>query len=151
MATSLSRTELRSWIRFIGGVRSLLNALDRQLRDEAGMSHDDYQILSQLHRAPDRTLRMSALAREVGFSASRLSHAVNRMEEAGWIERGPSGEDRRGTEASLTALGINVVESASVAHLDLVHRVVFETLGPERAAATAEAFEDIARAAGREG
>jgi DNA-binding MarR family transcriptional regulator len=115
------------------------------------MSHDDYQILSQLHRAADRTLRMSTLAREIGFSASRLSHAVNRMEGAGWIERRPSGEDRRGTEATLTALGTDIVEGASVAHLDLVHRIVFETLGSERAAATAEAFEKIGQVAGNEG
>jgi DNA-binding MarR family transcriptional regulator len=151
MATSLTRTELRAWIRLIGGIKGLLNALDRQLRDEAGMSHDDYQILSQLHRTADRTLRMSTLAREIGFSASRLSHAVNRMEVAGWVERRPSGEDRRGTEATLTGLGTDVVEGASVAHLDLVHRIVFETLGSERAAATAEAFEEIGRVAGREG
>jgi DNA-binding MarR family transcriptional regulator len=151
MATSLTRTELRAWIRLIGGIKGLLNALDRQLRDEAGMSHDDYQILSQLHRTADRTLRMSTLAREIGFSASRLSHAVNRMEVAGWVERRPSGEDRRGTEATLTGLGTDIVEGASVAHLDQVHRIVFETLGSERAAATAEALQEIAQAAGNDG
>jgi DNA-binding MarR family transcriptional regulator len=151
MATAMTRTELRAWIRLIGGMKGLLNALDRQLRDESGMSHDDYQILSQLHRASDRTLRMSTLAREIGFSASRLSHAVNRMEVAGWIERRPSGEDRRGTEATLTGLGTDIVEGASVGHLDLVHRIVFETLGSERAAATAEAFDEIGQAAGNDG
>ena len=114
------------------------------------MSHDDYQILSRLHRAPERTLRMSVLAREVGFSPSRLSHAVNRMEAAGWIDRRPSGADRRGTDATLTELGLRKVEEATPAHLDLVRRVVFETLGPDRAGATAEAFDEIARAASDE-
>jgi DNA-binding MarR family transcriptional regulator len=143
----MGRAELRAWIRMIGGIRSLLNALDRQLRDESGMSHDDYQILSQLHRASDRTLRMSVLARETGFSASRLSHAVNRMEEAGWIDRRPSVDDRRGTQASLTDLGVEVVERASGGHLDLVRRIVFETLGDERAGATSEALDEIGRTA----
>jgi DNA-binding MarR family transcriptional regulator len=143
----MGRAELRAWIRMIGGIRSLLNALDRQLRDESGMSHDDYQILSQLHRAPDRTLRMSVLARETGFSASRLSHAVNRMEEAGWIDRRPSVDDRRGTQASLTDLGVEVVERASGGHLDLVRRIVFETLGDERAGATSDALDEIGRTA----
>jgi DNA-binding MarR family transcriptional regulator len=147
MTTAMSRAELRTWIRMIGGVRSLLNALDRQLRDESGMSHDDYQILSQLHRAPERTLRMSTLAREIGFSASRLSHAVNRMEEAGWIDRRPSTSDRRGTDASLSGLGLEVVEKASAGHLDLVRRIVFETLGDERARATSEAMDEIGRTA----
>jgi DNA-binding MarR family transcriptional regulator len=147
MATTMGRAELRTWIRMIGGIKSLLNALDRDLRNESGMSHDDYQILSQLHRAPDRTLRMSVLAREIGFSASRLSHAVGRMEDAGWIERRPSTGDRRGTDATLTGVGVEVVEGASSGHLALVHHAVFETLGPERAADTAEALEAIGRTA----
>lgn len=128
-------------------MRSLLNALDRQLRDEAGMTHDDYEILSRLHRAPDRTLRMTSLARDVGFSPSRLSHAVNRMEAADWISRRPSLVDRRGTEATLTELGAKVVEDASLAHLDLVRKLIFDAVGGERAGATAEAMDEIGRTA----
>jgi DNA-binding MarR family transcriptional regulator len=127
-------------------MKSLNNALDRQLRDESGMTHDDYVILSRLHRAPDRTLRMSELAREVGFSPSRLSHAVSRMEEAGWVERSRSESDRRGTEATLTDTGAKVVEVATPAHLALVKKLVFDALGDERAVALAEAMDDIGRA-----
>ena len=135
-----------SWLRLVGGMKSLLNALDRQLRDESGMTHDDYVILSSLHRASERTLRMSDLAREVGFSPSRLSHAVSRMEEAGWVARSPSRTDRRGTDATLTDVGVEVVETATPAHLALVKRLVFDTLGDQRAADLAEALDEIARA-----
>jgi DNA-binding MarR family transcriptional regulator len=123
----------------------MFNALDRQLRDESGMSHDDYQILSRLHRAPARALRMSELAAEVGFSPSRLSHAVRRMEEEGWIERTPSEIDRRGTEARLTDLGAKVVEDASPAHLALVRRLTFDVIGSGRMTALAEAMDEIGR------
>jgi DNA-binding MarR family transcriptional regulator len=146
MVNPLSRTELRAWFRLAGGMKSLNNALDRQLRDESGMTHDDYVILSRLHRAPDRTLRMSELAREVGFSPSRLSHAVSRMEEAGWVERSRSEFDRRGTEATLTDTGAKVVEVATPAHLALVKKLVFDALGDERAVVLAEAMDDIGRA-----
>lgn len=111
------------------------------------MTHDDYEILSRLHRAPDRTLRMTSLARDVGFSPSRLSHAVSRMEAAGWISRRPSLVDRRGTEATLTELGAKVVEEASLAHLDLVRKLIFDVVGGERAGATAEVMDEIGRAA----
>ena len=147
MPTPLNRSELRSWFRLAGGMRSLLNALDRQLRDEAGMTHDDYEILSRLHRAPDRTLRMSSLARDVGFSPSRLSHAVNRMEQSGWIGRRPSPVDRRGTEANLTDLGTRVVEDASPAHLALVRTLIFDVIGADRAGTLAEAMDEIGRTA----
>ena len=146
MANPLSRTELRAWFRLAGGMKSLNNSLDRQLRDESGMTQDDYVILSRLHRSPDRTLRMSELAREVGFSPSRLSHAVSRMEEAGWVERSRSESDRRGTEATLTDTGAKVVEVATPAHLALVKKLVFDVLGDERAVALAEAMDDIGRA-----
>jgi DNA-binding MarR family transcriptional regulator len=146
VANPLSRAELMSWFRLAGGMKSLLNALDRQLRDESGMTHDDYVILSRLHRASDRTLRMSDLARDVGFSPSRLSHAVSRMEEAGWVERSRSENDRRGTDATLTELGTQVVEAATPAHLALVKRLVFDAIGDERAAALAEAMDEIGRA-----
>jgi DNA-binding MarR family transcriptional regulator len=123
----------------------MFNALDRQLRDDSGMSHDDYQILSRLHRAPARALRMSELAAEVGFSPSRLSHAVRRMEEEGWIERTPSEIDRRGTEAGLTDLGVKVVEDASPAHLALVRRLTFDVIGSGRMTALAESMDEIGR------
>ena len=142
----LSRAELMSWLRLAGGMKSLLNALDRQLRDESGMTHDDYVILSRLHRASERRLRMSDLAREVGFSPSRLSHAVSRMEEAGWVDRSRSETDRRGTDATLTGRGVEVVEAATPAHLALVKKLVFDTLGDERAADLAEALDEVGRA-----
>jgi DNA-binding MarR family transcriptional regulator len=147
MPTKLSRSELRAWLRLVNGMRSLLNALDRQLRDEAGMTHDDYGILSRLHRAPERTMRMSDLARDVGFSPSRLSHAITRMEDSGWIARTPSPTDRRGTDAILTVEGARVVEDVSPDHLSLVRKLVFDSLGLERAREAAEALDQIGRAA----
>jgi len=147
---SLARSELRAWFRLARGMRDLSNALDRQFRDQAGMTHDDYEILSRLHRAPDRTLRMSDLAREVGFSPSRLSHAVARMEQEDWVTRARCSTDRRGTDATLTAEGVRVVEKVTPAHLALVRRLVFDTVGPDRARELGDAMDEIGRAA-REG
>ncbi len=151
MTTSLSRSELRTWFRLISGMRSLLIALDRQLRDGAGMTHDDYEILGRLHRAPETKLRMSDLASEVGFSPSRLSHAVARMEEVGWTERTPSPTDRRGTDACLTVEGAKVVEDVSPDHLALVRKLVFDSIGQDRAREAAEALDEIGRAARERG
>jgi DNA-binding MarR family transcriptional regulator len=131
-------------------MRDLSNALDRQFRDHAGMTHDDYEILSRLHRAPDRTLRMSDLARDVGFSPSRLSHAVARMEQEDWVTRARCSTDRRGTDATLTAEGMRVVEKVTPAHLVLVRRLVFDTVGPDRARELGDAMDEIGRVA-REG
>jgi DNA-binding MarR family transcriptional regulator len=145
---TLSRAELRSWLKLVRGVVGLLDALDRRLRIEAGISHDDYLILSRLHREPHRTLRMSDLAREIGHSPSRLSHAVSRLEAEGWVERSRGGRDRRVVEARLTTEGVARVGEASAAHFDQIKELVFETLGAERARETANALDQIRRAAG---
>lgn len=147
VAERLTRTELRSWLRLIRGIRGLINALDRQLRDEAGITHDDYEILSQLHREPGRTMRMSALARKVGFSPSRLSHAISRMEESGWVARTVNPADRRVVEARLTPAGAETVEDVSAGHLALVKRLVFDSLGIEEARRISEAMDRIRQAA----
>lgn len=143
---SLTRSELRSWVKIVGGMQALLDALDRQLRDEAGMSHDEYRILSRLHRGGDQAMRMSDLAGEVGFSPSRLSHSANRLESEGWLRRHRSREDGRVVMATLTEAGKARVKAVSPGHLRLVDQLVFETLGAERAADTAEAFDQIRRA-----
>jgi len=144
---TLNRAELRSWLKLIGGMRALLDALDRQLRVAAGISHDDYAILARLHREPGRRLRMSELAGEVGFSPSRLSHAIARLETEGWVRRTIGQTDRRVVVANLTDAGVLRVHEVSPDHLSLVRKLVFDTLGPERAREAADAFDEIRRAA----
>ena len=62
-----------------------------------------------LSEAPDRTLRMSQLAEQTTSSASRLSHAVARLEEKGWVRRDKHPTDRRGSLAVLTDDGWQAV------------------------------------------
>jgi DNA-binding MarR family transcriptional regulator len=143
----LNRAELRSWLEVIEGMRSLLNALDRDLRNRAGISHDDYEILSRLHRAANRSMRMSELALDVGCSPSRLTHAITRLEQDGLVLRSRSAADGRGVEAVLTETGVLRVREASAGHFDQVRRLVFDTLGPDRARELASAMGKIRRAA----
>lgn len=77
----MSSDEQRIWRAFLDASRSLWDQLDRDLEREAGMPLAYYQLLSMLSEAPDRTLRMRALAERTGSSRSRLSHAVDRLEK----------------------------------------------------------------------
>ena len=99
----LTADEMAAWLPLVRFVHLLPQALDRQLREEAGISHVYYQILAMLSAAPDGRMRMSELARVTSTSTSRLSHAVAALEERGWVERGECATDRRGQVASLTA------------------------------------------------
>lgn len=144
---SLSRSQLRSWVRLVRGMKTLFDALDRQMREESGMSHEDYILLTRLYREKDRSMRMSDLAAELSHSPSRLSHAIARLEERGWVERARGATDRRVVVARLSESGEAKLRAASPAHLALVERLVFESLGDRGVAETADSLDLIRRAA----
>lgn len=146
MAEGLTRAELRTWVTLTRAIGSLFGALDRQLRDEHGISHDDYQVLSWLHRAPNRLRKMSDLARDLGYSPSRLSHAMRRFGGEGWVERRVGQHDRRVVEVRLTDSGSAWVRRVSIDHLSLVRRLVFDPLEHDDIRQLGEAMRAIARA-----
>ena len=81
----LTQEEMAAWLPLLRVVQLLPQAMDRQLRKDAGVRHAYYQVVVHLSAQPDRTLSMGELARLAATSPSRLSHAVAAMEERGWV------------------------------------------------------------------
>ncbi|WP_173075951.1 MarR family winged helix-turn-helix transcriptional regulator [Phytohabitans rumicis] len=128
----LNGDEQRTWRAFLSASRALLDTLDRELQRDAGMPHAYYEILVRLSEAPARTLRMSDLAEATSSSRSRLSHAVARLEESGWVRREDCPTDRRGQLAVLTDLGFQVLADAAPGHVEGVRTHLFDQLTPEQ-------------------
>ena len=124
----LDQDEMATWLPLVRFVHLLPQALDRQLREEAGISHVYYQILAMLSVGPEGRLRMSELARLTSTSTSRLSHAVAALEERGWVVRTSCPTDRRGQLAELTPAGRRELERTAPAHVAEVRRRVFDVL-----------------------
>jgi DNA-binding MarR family transcriptional regulator len=124
----LSAEEMDAWLSLVRFVHLLPQQLDRQLREEAGISHVYYQILAMLSDAPDGRMRMSELARLTSTSTSRLSHAVAALEDRGWVVRTTCETDRRGQLAELTAAGRRMLEQTAPGHVAEVRRRVFDVL-----------------------
>ena len=131
----LDDDEQRTWRAFLTAQRLLFDRLERQLQRDAGLPHAYYEILVRLSEAPDRTLRMSQLADSSLSSRSRLSHAVARLEAAGWVRRRACAEDRRGSFAELTPEGLAKLEASAPGHVEAVRRGLFDALSPEQVAA----------------
>lgn len=117
--------------------------LDRQLQRDSGMPHTYYVVLMKLSEAPDRMLRMSELAMELNSSQSRLSHAVARLEERGWVQRRPCATDRRVSWAFLTDEGFAVLAAAAPGHTEAVRQSFFDRLTPEQVHRLAEICEAV--------
>ena len=124
----LSADEQRTWRAFLAAVQRVHDDLDRELQRDAGLPHAYYQILAMLSESPGRALRMSELADRTSSSRSRLSHAVSRLEEQGWVRRDSCATDRRGAFAVLTDAGFAVLEAAAPGHVEEVRRVLFDRL-----------------------
>lgn len=130
MTRWLDPDEQRTWRAFLTASRALMETLDRELQRDAGMPHAYYEILVRLSEAPGRRLRMSELAEASGASRSRLSHAVSRMEAAGWVRREECPTDRRGQVALLTEAGFATLAAAAPGHVEGVRRHLFDALTP---------------------
>jgi DNA-binding MarR family transcriptional regulator len=128
----LSDEEQQVWRAFLGANKLVFEQLDRELQRDSGLPHAYYEILVRLSEAPDRALRMSALADRSQSSRSRLSHAVSRLEENGWVVRKSCADDKRGQIAHLTDEGFAVLAAAAPGHVESVRKHVFDPLTPEQ-------------------
>ena len=144
---SLSKMELKAWLRYVSGMSSLMQALDQQLRADSNLSLDDFGILSRLSSSPESSLRMTELADHLSYSPSRLSHAITRMAKLGWVERGRDPGDGRGVLARLTPSGDNKLRDAWPGHANLIRRLVIDVLTAGELAELESTFGKIDRTA----
>lgn len=128
----LTEREQAVWRRFIYATSKFNEALERQLQRDSNMPQTYYTILVELSEAPDRTMRMSDLADRCRSSRSRLSHAVARLETAGWVTRKGCPSDKRGSYAVLTDVGFAAIEEAAPGHVEMVRRNFFDVLTDEQ-------------------
>lgn len=139
----LDAEEQRTWRAFLTMQRTLFAQMDRQLQQDAGMPHTYYEILVRLSETPDRTLRMSQLAERSQSSRSRLSHAVARLEQKGWVRRTACPDDRRGLLATLTDEGFAALETAAPGHVETVRSLLFDPLTAEQIAQLRDISEAV--------
>ncbi|WP_204358581.1 MarR family winged helix-turn-helix transcriptional regulator [Streptosporangium sp. 'caverna'] len=143
MTRWLDDDEQRTWRAFMATSQLVNEELDRQLQRDSGMPHTYYVVLMKLSEAPDRMLRMSELAMELNSSQSRLSHAVARLEERGWVQRRPCATDRRVSWAFLTDEGFAVLAAAAPGHTEAVRQSFFDRLTPEQVRQLAEICDAV--------
>jgi DNA-binding MarR family transcriptional regulator len=142
----LSADQLPDWQALMGMLMTLLPALDAQLKRDAGVNVFEYHVLAGLSGAPGRALVLSDLAVLAQGSLSRLSHAITRLERAGWVERRDCSEPGRRVEARLTDAGMTKLEEIAPGHVREVRRLVVDVLTPEQFATLGTAARAVTAA-----
>ncbi|WP_410616573.1 MarR family winged helix-turn-helix transcriptional regulator [Amycolatopsis sp. lyj-109] len=128
----LGEDERRAWITLAKVLLTLPGALESQLLRDADLTLLGYMILARLSASPGESLRMSEIAEMANGSLPRISHAVARLEDRGWVTREVcTGQGRRFTTATLTAAGRAHLAASAPGHVATVRRLVADPLGDD--------------------
>jgi DNA-binding MarR family transcriptional regulator len=121
----LDEAQQRAWLAYIKVQLRLVYEMNRQLQADSGMSLADWDVLTALGASESASLTVTALAAQIGWERSRLSHHAKRMASRGLVELATADSDRRATEVRLTAAGRAALEWAAPGHVDLIKRLFF--------------------------
>ena len=122
MTTDSDDQKLASWRAFLLTYATVMRHMEREMQDEQDLPLSWYDILAHLDSARRGALRMQDLAESVLLSRSGLTRLVDRMEQAGLVERHPCEEDRRGTYAVITTLGEEPLFRAMPGHINSINQ-----------------------------
>lgn len=146
-AAGKTRSRMNSWGAFLTAHRALETILSRELESACGLPLTWFDALVQLRKAPDRRLTMTELASALLFSKSGLTRLIDRMEEAGLVQRLARPGDRRSLHIALADAGEAKYRQALPIHLDHVKRYFAAHIEDGEAAAVESALVRIAGAA----
>ncbi|MEU7095026.1 MarR family transcriptional regulator [Streptomyces viridifaciens] len=136
----LDRDEMAAWRGFVVASNLLNRRLERQLKEDSGLSHQQYEILVHLSAAPGDSLRMTELADKLVTSKSGLTYQVTQLERMGLVARRSCPSDVRGVIAELTDQGREMIRRAAPGHVALVRELLIDVLTREQLAVLAESL-----------
>ena len=131
------RPELdHSPIGIVGRLSRLAREIEARLEvvyREHGLEPGWHDVLATLRRSgPLYRLHPSELTGALMLTSSGTTKRLDRLEQAGLIERAPDPDDRRGTLISLTPAGRELIDRVSDAHLANEARLLASLTAAER-------------------
>jgi DNA-binding MarR family transcriptional regulator len=127
----LDETQQHAWRSYLAVQGRLTARIGQQLQAGCDLSLPDFTVLVQLTDVPEQRLRITALAREMQWEKSRLSHHLRRMEARGLVRRESCPSDARGAFVVLTDAGRTAIEEAAPGHVETVRRLLFDGMTQE--------------------
>ena len=117
MEDRIDGDRLEAWQLFLGAHARVVDRLEHELEAQTGLPLTWYDVLVQLQRAPEGRLRMQDLVSALVLSKSGLTRRIDRMQEAGLVQRHTCPSDARGVLAVITPKGLQTLKDAAPAHL----------------------------------
>lgn len=116
------RPELNVWpIGIIGRISRLAGVLDKKLQQtfsKYGLNPGEFDVLASLRRSGEPfTLTPTMLFQFLMVTSGTMTNRLDNLEKAGYIQRSPDPNDRRGILVSLTPAGKEIVDRVIEVHL----------------------------------
>ena len=105
MADKPSDTTLRCWTGLLRAQHSALETVENALKNAELPQFGWYEVLLEVERAGKGGLRPFELERKLLLPQYGLSRLLDRIAGAGYIERRPCGDDKRGHVVAITKAG----------------------------------------------
>ena len=139
----LNESEMVAWRSLVSTTTGLLAVLDNELQAAHGLSLGDYEALVHLSEEPGRAIRMSELAGRLHLSPSGITRRIDGLVKQGFVERQRCPNDRRGSNAVLTPLGLKALQTAAPTHVRGVREYFVDRLDDHQLAQLAAALSRI--------
>lgn len=121
----------------------LTRSLGDELELSLGLPFTWYIVLVHLGRAEQSRLTMSQLGTEIALTSGGITRLVDRMTEAGLVERQVCPSDRRKAYVALTPEGEAMLRRATEEHLRGLDRHLFDPLTDDDRAALERALRKL--------
>lgn len=109
----------------------LVRRLSSELESECGLPFPWFEVLLQLRKSPEGRLKMSQVANAIVHSTGGTTRLIDRLEEAGHVERQLCPNDRRAVHVAITAVGNAKLDEALGVHLNYLNNHVANRLSDE--------------------
>lgn len=142
----LTASQNTAWRLFLEAHVVLLEQMEQTLKQGNLPALSWYDVLWALEEAPNHRLRLHELADALVLQRSNLTRLVDRMEQAGLVERETCFRDRRGAFAAITQEGLALRQQMWQVYSQFIHKHFAQQLSEEQIAVLTQAFRILLKA-----
>lgn len=128
-----TRAVTRAWVQLVRAQKTVLSAIDRDLKAASLPPLIWYDVLLELTRAEGGKLRPFEIEHRTLLAQHNLSRLLDRIEQAQLVQREPFSEDRRGRWVTITPAGRDMQARIWIVYAAAIQRHIGDNLRDDQA------------------
>ena len=134
---------VEAWVNLLRAHAVTTRQFNAELLADHGLTINDYDVLAQLARAPEKSLKRVDLSERVLLTPSGITRLLKGLERAGYVSSRPCAEDARVTYAVLTPAGEKKLREARKTHVASVRELFSDLFDEDELTSLAELLERL--------